>query len=161
MSYATYADLLPRYKPIYTMVGTETLQVTSLEVNSVFIYGAEGIMDAYLGRRYQTPVPASPLITHIACDLALFNMLVEKLPQVPDYVKDRYDRSMKMLEQIAEGEMVISSASILTTGDQEVWSSGQGYHGIFSPVINMEDQRVDEDRADYEKGQRTDDATTP
>lgn len=158
MAYASFDDVISRYRPLSTIVGSADQMVRTLDVSSVFVYGAEGIMDAYLSKKYVTPVPSGPLVTQIASDLAIFNILVEKQPQVPDFMKDRYDRSIKMLEQIAAGELVLSSATVLTTGDQEAWSSTQNYHTIFDPTLPPDEQQVDTDRYTAAQDERSADA---
>lgn len=157
MAYASFDDVIARYRPMSTIVGSDTQMVRTLDVTSIFVYGAEGIMDAYLARKYVTPVPAGPLITQIASDLSIFNILVEHQPQVPDYMKDRYDRAIKLLEQIAAGELVLTSATVLTTGDQEAWSSTQNYHTIFDPTLTPDEQVVDVDRRTAAQDERSSD----
>lgn len=160
MSYATINDVFARYKPIGTIVGSSTNQVTSVEVSSSFIFSAEALIDAYAARRYSVPLPANALITQIAADLAIFNILVEHLPQMPDFMQKRYDRCMDFLKDISSGNLVVASATVLTTGttDQEAWSSvGSSYHTIFSPVLDAEDQRVDSGRHDAEADDRAGD----
>lgn len=158
MSYAVLIDVFARYKPIKTMVGSEDLQVTSDDVSSIFINDAESLVDAYVSRRYETPLnPVPPLITQIASDLSIFNMLVEKLPSTPDFFQPRYDRAIKNLEMLRDGEMNLSSQTVVTSGDQEAWSSTERYHPVFNPVLDPIDQRVDKDQVDQAKDDRSGD----
>ena len=159
MSYADIDDVFKRYKPIRSLVGAGSLQVSSDDVASIFIADAEGIVDGFLGRRYEVPLTNTPsIVTQIASDLAIFNMLVEKLPDTPDFFQPRYDRAMSLLKMYAKGEMIIQSADVLSSGDQEAWSSTQDYHGVFSPVLDDIKQAVDSDRIDSEKDDRSGDA---
>lgn len=155
MSYATINDVFARYQPIKTMVGSEDIQVTSDVVSSVFIADAESIVNAYLSRRYVVPIiPVEPIITQIASDLSIFNMLVEKLPGTPDFFQPRHDRAINNLEMLRDGKMNLSSSTIISSGDQDAWSSTENYHPVFSPVLSQIDQRVDKDQVDSDKDDR-------
>ena len=159
MSYATLSDVLTRYRPVITLVGSEpNNQVSSADVGSVFIAGAEGIINAYLGQKYIIPLQPSPLITAIASDLSIYSMMVELLPEVPDAMQNRYDRNIKLLEQLRDGEMVVVSATLVTTGDSEAWSNTQDFHQVFSPVLDPLDQSADKDRIVKDVDTRRDDA---
>lgn len=159
MAYATIDDIFARYAPIYTMVGTGNNDVASLEVSSIFIADAESFMNAYLGRRYETPVADEPIITMICSDLAIANMMFEKLGEIPGFIQPRYDRAMSMLEKLSTGDLVLTSnsTSILSSGDNFAWSSTQDYHATFSPVLDELDQAVDKDWTDAEKDDRVGD----
>jgi phage gp36-like protein len=158
MSYATIENVYGRYSPIHTLVGSLANQVDSLDVSSVFISDAENLIDAYISRRYATPVTSGfQILTQIASDLAIFNMLVEKLPETPDFFQPRYDRSIKTLEMIADGKINLPLAIEVQSGDQEAWSSTQTFHPIFSPVLNPVDQAVDKDQIDQAKDDRSGD----
>lgn len=159
MSYATISDVFARYAPIYTLVGTGNLQVSSAEVASIFIADAESLIDGYLGVRYATPIsPVPAMITQIASDLAIFNMLVEHLPAAPDFFQPRFDRCMDMLKMLATGDLTLgSSVSLAATGDQEAWSSTMDFHPTFDPSLADVDQTVDSDRVSEAKDTRSDD----
>ena len=158
MSYATINDVFKRYKPIRTRVGSEDTQVTSTDVASIFVTDAESIIDSYISRRYAVPLnPVPALIVQVASDLAIFNMLVELLPSTPDFFQPRYDRAMNTLEMIRDGMMDLSSQTIVTTGDQEAWSSTMDYHPVFNPVLDAPDQAVDKDQVDAAKDDRSGD----
>jgi len=154
MAYATFSDVTVRYRPITTMVGTGAFDVTTDEVSSVYIWQNESYVDAFLAKRYVVPLTvASPLITQVTADLAIFHMLAEKLPSVPEYMVARKDRCDKILQMLADGDMIISSATLVgTTGDSYAWSSNMGYDPVFSSVLRDIDQRADPDRqlAEYE-----------
>lgn len=150
MPYATIDDIFKRYKPIRTIIGSEDLQVTSADVSSIFIADAQSLIDSYLGRRYTTPIsPVPSYITQVTADLAIFNILVEHLPRGnPDFFQPRYDRAMKILTDIVSGTIIIGSATVVSSGDQDAWSSGMDYHPVFSPVLGADEQTVDKDRVD-------------
>ncbi len=159
MAYATIQDVFSRYAPISTMVGAGTNDVTSVEVSSIFIADAESFMDAHLAKRYVVPVTTEPLVTMIATDLALANMLFEKLGELPGFMQPRYDRSLSMLEKLAAGDLILTSSltTLVASGDQFAWSSTASYHPVFSPVLNPLDQAVDQDYIDDEKATRAGD----
>ncbi len=146
MAYAGIADLLSRYRPLETMVGSGEYDVSSAEVNSVFINDAESYINARLGVRYIVPL-ATPhaLITRIACDLATHEMLTERMPNVPDFMEMRFKRANDMLDQIVNGTLRLSTEVLVgSSGDSFAWSSTMGQHPIFAPVLNELDQAPDQ-----------------
>jgi hypothetical protein len=70
------------------------------------------------------------------------------LPAVPDFIDKRYDRSMKILERLAEGEMVLSNSVTVVSsqGDNYAWANGMDHHPIFDPVLSDMEQQADTDR---------------
>lgn len=159
MAYATYQDIFRLYPPISTMVGSDVNEIATLDISSVYVYTAEGIMNAYLGSRYVTPLQADPLVLMIATDLALYKMMQDKLPRIPEFAERRYNYSIDMLEKLRDGKMVLgSSQTTVATGDHEAWSSVGSYHPVFSPVLEPIDQRVDDDYVTAEIDARSDDA---
>jgi phage gp36-like protein len=155
MSYATIDDIMKRYKPIRTIVGSEDMQVTSMDVSSIFIRDAESLVDAYLANKYTVPLsPVPSYITMVTADIAIFNILLEHLPRSPDFFQPRYDRAMGILSSVLSGTIVVTSAAILTTGDQEAWSTTDGYHSVFSPVLDPDEQTVDKDRVEADEDVR-------
>jgi len=162
MAYATIDDIFARYAPINTMVGTGTNDVASLEVSSIFIADAEGFMDVYLAKRYQTPVQVEPVVTMICCDLAISNMMFEKLGELPNFIQPRYDRAMRMLEQLSTGDIILTSSgtTVVSTGDNFAFSTTQEWHSIFSPVLGELEQAVDYDWVKNDRDERADDLGT-
>lgn len=159
MSYATIDDVFKRYKPIRTIIGSEDIQVTSVDVASIFIRDAESIVDAYISNRYSVPLTnVPPYITMVTADIAIFNILFEHLPKVPDFFQPRYDRAIALLTSISSGTIAVTSAAVPTTGDQDAWSSGQQFHGVFSPVLSPDEQTVDVDRVNADLSERVGDA---
>jgi phage gp36-like protein len=147
MSYATISDVFGRYPPINTMVGTLANEVSSVQVESMFIADSESFINAYLGARYNIPLAAEPLITQLTSDIAIFNMCAERLPRVPEWMQNRYDRSIGILEKLRDGTMVLNPASntFVSTGDNYAYSTTQSYHPVFSPVLGELDQQQDFD----------------
>lgn len=156
MAYAALSDVIVRYRPIQTMVGTGQFDVTSEDVSSVFIAQSEAYVDAWLARRYVVPLTIqSPLITQVTADLAIFHMMAEKLTNVPEFIDKRKDRADKILEMLAEGKMQISGATTVSSGgDNEAWSTTTGYTPVFSPVLPDTLQRADHDRVEADADAR-------
>lgn len=159
MAYATIDDVFSRYKPIRTLVGVGSFEVSSDDVSSIFVADGESFVDAYLAKRFVTPItPVPAMITQVTTDLAIFNMMTEKQIQVPDSMQARYDRSIKTLEMLRDGEMSLpSSVAVTPGGDQEVWSANQDFHSIFSPVLDELDQAADKDWIEDARNVRVDD----
>lgn len=159
MAYATITDVFARYKPIGSMVGAGSLDVSSDDVSSIFISDAEGFMNAFLAARYEVPVTTEPLITQIAADIAISNMMFEKLGAIPDFMQSRYERANTYLEKLSNGEMLLvaSGTNQVTSGDSEAWSSTGSYHPVFSPVLDPLDQAADRDYINDERDDRSGD----
>lgn len=142
MPYATADDVINRYKPIQTMIGTNTLDVTTMDIASVYIADGESMVNAYLSTRYVTPLVNEPLLTSITSDIAIYRLLSDKAPRIPDFMQKRYENAMALLISIKSGDMVLnaSTATMVTTGgDQFAWSNvtEPGYGG---PVFTNAEQ---------------------
>ena len=159
MAYATISDVFARYRPIGSMVGAGSLDTTSIEVSSIYIADAEGIINAHLASRYVTPVTTEPLVTMLSSDLAISAMLLEKLGSQPPFMESRYNRAMDLLGKLADGKLLLvaSGTTQITSGDNEAWSTTGSYHPVFSPVLEPIDQSVDVDYVNAEKDVRVDD----
>jgi phage gp36-like protein len=92
---------------------------------------ADAVIDSKLGGVFAVPFTSTPaLIQHISTDLAIF-FLAESLyssnqPNLDEYQKTRYDRSIEMLNQIAIGDLYIGvnplsgqEAGFASTNDEE------------------------------------------
>lgn len=159
MAYATIQDVFSRYAPIHTMVSSSDNDVTSVEVSSIFISDAESFMNTFLAKRYVVPVATEPVITMIATDLSISNMLFEKLGEIPGFIQPRYDRAMMLLDKLAAGDLILTSSGqvVVTSGDNFAWSTTGSFHSIFSPVLDALDQSVDQDWIDQDKANRVGD----
>jgi hypothetical protein len=163
MPYAGFDDVFKRFPAIKTMVGTGVSDVETLDVASVYVAGAEGVVDAYLASRYVVPLATSPLITKITCDIAIYDLGVDRMPRIPEWMQKRYDMSIQLLEKLRDGDMLLNpqSYTTVTTGDNEAWSSTASYHPVFSPVLKDIEQSEDRDFVDYERDARSSDIGTP
>src|SRR5262245_50425906 len=153
MSYAAFDDVIKTWKPVQTIIGSADSDVTTLDVSSVHIWASEGIVDAYLANKYVTPVaPVPSIITAITCDLTLHRIFAEKSAQVPEWMDKRYDRAIKLLECLRDGEMVLPGVSgVGSLGENFAWSTTQDYHPVFSPVLDDIDQAPDQQRIDADQ----------
>lgn len=140
MAYATADDVINRYKPLITMIGTASLDVTTVDIASVYIADGESMVNAYLSTRYVTPLANEPLLTSITSDIAIYRLLSDKAPRIPDFMQKRYENAMALLISIKSGDMVLNSSTLtLTTtgGDQFAWSNvtEPGFGGpVFHPA---------------------------
>lgn len=163
MAYATIDSVFNRFPAIASNVGTGEYEVASVEVASTFIAQAEGLIDAYLSERYIVPLSStslSPLITRIAADLAICDMLVDKLPTVPEFAVRRCVDAKELLKKLAKGELDLPLATLANTtgGEFEIWSTTMEYHPVFSPILDPLEQTPDVDRVDDDLTDRDDDA---
>lgn len=145
------------------MVGSNESDVSTAEVSSIYCSDAQGVVDGYLAARYVVPLTPTPLITMITCDIAIFNMGVDRMPRIPEWMQTRYDRAIKNLELLRDGQMILNPASqtMVTTGDNEAWSATGSYHPIFSPVLGELDQHEDADYVRAEQEARGSDVSSP
>jgi phage gp36-like protein len=158
MGYTALSIVLARFPALETAVGTGEHEVTSIEVSSVFVYQADGLIDGYLSQQYLVPFDANsihPLIERISTDIVICDLVRDRLPQTPEYIINRCDAAMALLEKLREGDMTLPGVTLAnTTGDNEVWSNVEGYHAIFSPVLDPLDQASDRDRVESDVDDR-------
>jgi phage gp36-like protein len=135
--YATVDGVLTRYKPLNSMIGTGTLDINTSDIASIYIADAQGYMDAFLSTRYVTPVVAEPLITMLCSDIAIYKMVEDRAPRIPDFCEKRWAAANSFLSQLANGVMALTSAQLVSSaGDEEVWSNVlENPNGpVFQPV---------------------------
>jgi phage gp36-like protein len=136
MSYAVIDDIFKRYPPIVTIVGVNTYEVASVDVSSIYLADAEDYVNAFLAARYVIPLSPESLLTQVTCDIALYRLLEDKAPRVPDMMAKRWANANSLLTMLREGVMRLTASSTQVTsgGDQDAWSSSQDTPPIFSPV---------------------------
>lgn len=129
MAYATVADVIGRYKPLVTMIGVNTTDVTTTEIASLYIADAESIVNGYLASKYAVPLTAEPLVTDLTADIAIYRLLSDKAPRIPDFMEKRYLNATSMLAMIRDGAMFLTTSSQTVNsgnaGDQFAWSNNQ------------------------------------
>lgn len=134
MAYATAEDVFVRYPPITTMISSADTDVSTDAVSSVYIADAESYVNAYLRGRYVTPLSPEPIITQITTDIAIYRMIEEHAPRIPDMAEKRWLNANSTLCMLRDGYMLLDPSSqvlVTTGGDQEVWGSNQDSHKIF------------------------------
>lgn len=138
MSYAVCDDVLRRYNPIKTMLGVATTDINTVDISSVYIADAESIVNAYLGLRYLMPLNSEPILTSLTSDLAIYKILEDRAPRIPDFIQKRYTDATSILAMLRDGKMVltVSSQTVNSGGDQEVWSNvlDNPNGPVFTPV---------------------------
>jgi phage gp36-like protein len=139
MPYATFDDVLRRYNPLNTMIGSGPTEVSTIDISSVFIPDAEGYVNAFLGARYAIPVGVEPLITQITCDLAICKIISDRAPRLPDFMANRCTNANSLLGMLRDGKMVLTGSGTLPVtggvGDQEVWSNVLPEEGFAGPIF--------------------------
>lgn len=156
MPYAVFDDVLNRFPPASTLVGSNAnTQVTTVEVSSVYISDAEGYVNAFLRAKYSIPLSAEPIITMVTADIAIYRLVEDRLPRIPDFAEKRFIAANSILSMLRDGKMVLSSSqTVQGSGDQEAYSTVGSYHPIFSPVLDAVEQKVDADYVTAEKDTR-------
>ena len=138
--YAEYNDIVKRYNPITSMIGSGSSDVSTADVTSIYIRDAMSIVNAYLSRRYIVPLQPEPILTDLTSDIAIYRMLSDRAPRIPDFMAKRYTNATSMLEMLRDGKMdlTVSSQAVNSGGgDQFAWSNviGGGQNGpVFKPV---------------------------
>lgn len=138
MPYASSDDVFLRYPPIENIVGSGDMLVTTVSINSVYIADAEGYVNAFLRARYVTPLSPEPIITQVTTDIAIYRMIEDHAPRIPDMAEKRMIAANSLLYLLRDGTMLLDPASqtlVTTGGDQEVWSTNLEQAGpVFSPT---------------------------
>lgn len=156
--YASFADVIKRYNPLTTMIGSGDTEVTTADISSIYIADAMGIVNAYLGAKYTVPLAVEPLITALTADLAIYKVLEDRASRVPDIAEKRYTNATSILGMLRDGKMVLSSSqTIIASGDWEAFSSTASYHPVFSSVLDPVDQKADRNQITADRDERIND----
>lgn len=138
MTYATADDVFRRYPPIESVVGSGDMLVNTSDISSVYIADAEGYVNAFLRGRYQTPLVAEPIITQVTVDIAIYRLVEDHAPRIPDMAEKRMVAANSLLYMLQSGVMQLDPASqtlVSSGGDQEVWSTNLEQAGpVFGAV---------------------------
>jgi phage gp36-like protein len=123
-NYTTTAKLKARFEDEEEVAAlTDTLAETGAPDETVLaevIADAEGEIDSYLAVRYLVPVVVSGhtvlanRLNSLALDIAVVNLL-ERGHQVSEAQQRRRDRATTYLEKLSVGELLLPSATTLTT----------------------------------------------
>ncbi|AUZ85850.1 gp436 family protein [Methylophaga nitratireducenticrescens] len=107
MTYCTQQDLIIRYgqDELIELTDKQNLGQMDMDVISSAIADADSVIDGYLSSRFTTPIqPVPRSLLRIACEITRFYLYENG---ALDEVKDRYEKSLRMLKDIAEGKMSI------------------------------------------------------
>lgn len=148
----------------YPTVGSITT-ITSIVISSLFIVQVEAMINSKISKLYSVPVAGSPpLLEMIARDITMYRLLSRRMyPQErasnSDW-PDRFKESMALLDQIADGEMPLLTASgtaiaQLSTTGAVPWSNTQAYTPTFLDDGDDVGAVIDPDKQDDASGLRT------
>lgn len=108
MSYCTKDDiikLLPEAQLIRLTDDEGAGAVNDMRVQEAIDSAAEE-MDAYLGAKYELPLTSTPpILGKMNVDMAIFNLYSRVKETIPEMRQKRYDRAIKMLEDIRDGKL--------------------------------------------------------
>lgn len=108
MSYCTKDDiikLLPEAQLIRLTDDEGAGAVNDTRVQEAIDSAAEE-MDAYLGAKYELPLTSTPpILGKMNVDMAIFNLYSRVKETIPEMRQKRYDRAIKMLEDIRDGKL--------------------------------------------------------
>jgi phage gp36-like protein len=148
--YATRQDLLDRFGE-QELTALEGVGLPSAITSSTALADATEEVDSYLGVRYNKPLPSIPApLKRAACDIARFRLYKDRPTEEVTY---RYERSIKWLEQLATGKVVLVFDPALLPEESEVLSkpiTPQAAHyagGAFGDEVL--DGMVDAQRSGY------------
>lgn len=158
MSYANFDDVIKRFPPLSTLVGSNAgTQINTADVSSIYINDAESYVNAFLRSKYIIPITSEPIITEIVSDIAIYRMCEDRQPRIPDFCEKRFISANSMLCMLRDGVMTLASSTLTSGGDQDVFSTVGSYHPVFSPVLRDVDQKADSDYVRSEKDERISD----
>jgi len=113
MAYATATDMEARFTTTELIDLTNQNDPTAQTINttsmSVALDDASAIIDANLASRMNTPVSPPPsVLVSVCCDLARYRLYAGRSTEE---VEKRYDNAIKLLKNIAAGDIDIGSQS--------------------------------------------------
>lgn len=115
MTYATRSDMTLRYgeAEIASLEDADNTGAGNEEVTARALLDAQEEADSYVAVRYSTPLPSVPApLARATCDIARFRLYKDR---PTEEVKYRYERSVKWLEQLAAGKVLLTFIPTLTS----------------------------------------------
>jgi phage gp36-like protein len=150
MAYAKISDMVNRFgqaEMIRASVpdGAEAVAIVPATIETA-LHSASALIDSYLRKRYQTPLPVAPdEIVDACCILARYTLSTggAKLPS--DQIKDDRAEKITWLRQISEGKVVLDVAEVAPGGQSfaqaqtrpAVFGSGPGDGGYCGDGIGF------------------------
>jgi phage gp36-like protein len=120
--YATRADLSARFgaQELARLEDPDNTGTASVLVSDTAISDASEEVDSYLGVRYTKPLPSIPApLKRATCDIARFRLYKDRPTEEVTY---RYERSIKWLEQLAVGKVILTFDPALSVDEAETLS---------------------------------------
>jgi phage gp36-like protein len=114
MAYATRTDMTLRYgeAEIASLEDADNVGAGDEAVTARALEDASEEVDSYVAVRYQTPLPSVPApLARAVCDIARFRLYKDR---PTEEVKYRYERSVKWLEHLAAGKVLLTFLPLLT-----------------------------------------------
>ena len=73
---------------------------------------AVGVINAYVRSKYSLPFSYVPLlIKQLAADITAYRVYTRRPKDVPEHIKDNYDKALDILEKIQSGDIVLDLSS--------------------------------------------------
>jgi phage gp36-like protein len=109
MSYASLQTLIDQYGEAEVVRSADRDQdgVADADVVERALTGADGIIDSYVGVKYELPInPVPDVLVEYAGDIALYRMSAE-VGTYTEEKRQRYDDAIKWLMAVAAGKAVL------------------------------------------------------
>lgn len=106
MPYATLADLQNRYgeDAITVLADRDGDGAADAGVVDRALADADAEIDAYLAERYQLPLsPVPPLLTRLACEIAVYRLGMEAGGGLTEEKRKRYEDVVALLKRLGDG----------------------------------------------------------
>jgi len=109
MAYSTQSDILEQlsFDELLGLTDDEQDESVNASVVTRVIADADAEIDAYCGKLYALPFSAAPpILLKLSVDMAIYN-LYSRRGLVPDFRDVRYRNALKLLANIAKGEVTL------------------------------------------------------
>lgn len=119
MSYATRQSMVQRYgeAEIASLEDPDNTGTNDEAVTALALTDATEEVDSYVAVRYTLPLVSIPApLSRATCDVARYRLYKDR---PTEEVKYRYERSIKWLEQLAAGKVLLTFAPALTATQTE------------------------------------------
>lgn len=119
MAYANRIDLVRRFgeQEIASLEDPDNTGSGDLRVSSEALDDGTEEVNSYVAVRYSLPLPTVPApLSRACCDVARFRLYKDR---PTEEVKYRYERTVKWLEQLAAGKVLLTFDPALTVAEVE------------------------------------------
>ncbi len=111
MSYSNQTDILLQIDTVTLINLTDDIGSEQINNTAVIrsITDGDALIDSYLSAIYATPLTVIPdIIRKLSVDIAIYNLYSRRLDTIPDIRKDRYKRSLLILQEIADDKVKLA-----------------------------------------------------